>query len=283
MKIIYILGHGRSGSTYLDLLLSSRARGFSLGQFIEYRDLVFSGASCRCTCGRDSDSCEVWAGVIEDDRTKLWVEESQEADPLFDRSRTREALRLISARYRRRTGDSALDGHNDTLRRLVSLNGSTLLVDSSKNTTRHRALSQLPDVDLVTVFLYRDVLGVVDSKSSAKSERIAGRTTAALSWALQNLVSATYVRKISGEVHVLSHAELFNDPEGVARNILGEDFDRSRSLSERREQHMLFGNSVRQDGSLKVRPGLPRQQSGLAEHLLVRFVGAPVQRMIRGI
>tara|TARA_Y100000385_G_C13054590_1_gene621359 strand:- start:342 stop:1175 length:834 start_codon:yes stop_codon:yes gene_type:complete len=60
-KYIYIGGYGRSGSTILDLFISSSGL-FSVGEFICIRDNYNSGKPC--TCGDIIEECNVWKSLV---------------------------------------------------------------------------------------------------------------------------------------------------------------------------------------------------------------------------
>lgn len=60
-KYIYIGGYGRSGSTILDLYISSSGL-FSIGEFICIKDNYNSGKPC--TCGDRIEECDIWKSLV---------------------------------------------------------------------------------------------------------------------------------------------------------------------------------------------------------------------------
>jgi hypothetical protein len=69
-KIIYILGLGHSGSTVLDLLLTTTRKAVGLGQV--WNVLTEDTAQTRrrqCSCGASALTCEFWSPIL--DRIKL--------------------------------------------------------------------------------------------------------------------------------------------------------------------------------------------------------------------
>jgi hypothetical protein len=60
MKIVYISGIGRSGSTLLDLIISSNSKTFSVGEV--YKFYTFDKKT-KCACGEIIENCDFWKEV----------------------------------------------------------------------------------------------------------------------------------------------------------------------------------------------------------------------------
>jgi hypothetical protein len=65
-KVIYIVGSSHSGSTVLDMLLTTAGKAVGLGQIwtVLREDPARRGAR-NCSCGASAPECEVWGPVIE--------------------------------------------------------------------------------------------------------------------------------------------------------------------------------------------------------------------------
>jgi hypothetical protein len=140
--VVYIASYGHSGSTLLDLLISSHSDVVSVGEIVM---LHREGEPSACTCGAPSPwLCEFWQRV--DDR-------------------------LASASGLRLAGLEVADGdhpdfetHNGALFEAVRLEtGCSVIVDSSKQRDRLRGLLRCRTIDLRVILLTRDPRGVVYS------------------------------------------------------------------------------------------------------------------------
>jgi hypothetical protein len=166
VKVAYIGGLGRSGSTLLDRILGQIPGFFSAG---EIRDLWQRGLreNRLCGCGTPFRECPFWTSVGQEafggwDRVDL--DQVQTAArtvdrhglvplliaprlwPPFQRS-LRRYVPVLSALYRA----------------IRDVGNTRLIIDSSKAPSSAFVLRQLPDVDLRAVHLVRDSRGVAYS------------------------------------------------------------------------------------------------------------------------
>lgn len=64
--LVYITGSGRSGSTLLDMLLSTHPDVAALGEVHRFSmNIGREEAAYRCTCGKTLENCEFWSAVID--------------------------------------------------------------------------------------------------------------------------------------------------------------------------------------------------------------------------
>lgn len=62
MKIVYIMGDGRSGSTLLDSILSNLSESISVGECNRFWVRYYEGKT-RCGCGEHMQQCTLWSEV----------------------------------------------------------------------------------------------------------------------------------------------------------------------------------------------------------------------------
>jgi hypothetical protein len=168
VKVLYIGGLGRSGSTLLDCVVGQLPGFFSAG---EIRDLWDTGLreNRLCGCGRPFRECEVWSAVGRDafggwhrvdvdraiglartvDRHSRW--------PLLVRPQVWPAFRADLREY-----DEMLSRLYRAIRSVV---GARVIVDSSKAPSTAFVLRTIADLDLRVVHLIRDSRGVAFSWS----------------------------------------------------------------------------------------------------------------------
>ena len=186
VKVLMIMGLGRSGSTVLDIVLGNHPQIESVG---EVRNLMRNGWVSReslrgidpkglrvpiCTCGRRLDvpyveapeeACPFWSGVRRE-----WVERTDrgsiESYPKlqYDFEFKGGWARLL---YERRRPSAAFRSYARLTRAFFesirAVSGKPIIVDSSTDPVQAFALGMVPGIDLYVVHLVRDGRGVITS------------------------------------------------------------------------------------------------------------------------
>jgi hypothetical protein len=236
MKIAYITGLGRSGSTLLDLILAAHSQAFSVGEVKTLSRYTAASASERndnprqsCTCGADSVwVCPVWSQV----EAHLQAEHGVSLRDLRIKADDEERFRTDNLRL---------------LHAIAAATGASLLVDSSKGLTRLKRLQAIPGLDVHPIHVVRDPKGRANSVRKRRNW-VAGP---AVDYNYSALRHWAYLR---GREHSLvRYEELAADPRGVvgalmARLGLGLEEQQLSQWAEM-EQHNLSGNGMRRSGS----------------------------------
>lgn len=272
LRVLYIMGLGRSGSTVLDSILGNHPDLVSLG---ELRYLVDEDGfrDEYCACGERVRSCPFWSEVRErwtgvtggatgadlwaaqraTERTRNWAGLS--ADP----PRPAKAF----ARYVELTRAML-----DAIRRT---SGESVLVDSSKLPARALALSRIPGVDLRAVHLVRDGRGVawslkkrlpVDPRAGVArplKPRPAART--AMRWRFVNWLSERVVSQLGpGRALRVRYEDFVTDPVTALDRIgelfhldLGDVAEKAEAGEALRTHHAVAGNRLRMADSVRLR------------------------------
>lgn len=166
LRVLYVGGMPRSGSTLTDLMLHQLPGHVGVGElFYLWRNcLAHDGL---CACGRAFSACPFWKEVGE------------EAFGGWDRVDVDHVLRLqaevdrtsripwLLAPRRPAAFDDKVEEYADLLRRLyaaiVRVSGEQVVVDSSKRPSLAYVLAGMPDIDLRVVHVVRDPRGVAFS------------------------------------------------------------------------------------------------------------------------
>jgi hypothetical protein len=154
MKVLYISGTGRSGSTILDQILGQLDGFFSVGELshIWERGLV---SRRKCGCGVPVPECPAWSAILARAFGQPWT-----VDPCriaeLKRSR-RSPSSLVLGHYMNRDGDKEYQRAVESLYRAVHQHtGCRVIVDSSKSPVHAKRLDSFADVDVYLVHLVRD-------------------------------------------------------------------------------------------------------------------------------
>ncbi|MFB9235617.1 sulfotransferase [Plantactinospora siamensis] len=239
MRVLYIGGAGRSGSTLLDRMLGALPGVSALGEVVNLWGVVRL-TDDYCACGRSYARCDFWVAV-GDKAFGGWDQ--------IDLGRVRE-LRTLALRLRnvpalvggrlgpRLRGQLAEYAAYTTAvyAAAASLTGAELVVDSSKVPAIALCLRRAAGSDLRMVHLVRDPRGVAYSwtKVVPRLESNVGQTMprfppvrSALSWDVHNLGAALAGRsgRPAGRapeglpVKRLHYEHLVSDPQGTIRGI----------------------------------------------------------------
>lgn len=185
VRLLFVAGLGRSGSTLLSLMLGQTPGFHAMGEVVHLwkRGLRENGP---CACGQAFLSCPFWTAVGKeafggwnqvDVDAILAAQSAVERDrylPLLLRPRliTRFAMDLAS--------------YTDTLGRLYRavqvVSGATVLVDSGKHVASVFVLRHVSSVDLRLVHLVRDSRGVAHSWTKLKRRSIVGESEYMARW-----------------------------------------------------------------------------------------------------
>jgi hypothetical protein len=166
IKVVYILGEGRSGTTLLDRLLGQIAGFLSMGEIKLLWKWGFE-ENRLCGCRAPFAECPFWTSVIQkgyggpEQVDAEWILSLDSSLP-----RTRFLPRLILPGQRSRYAQE-LAAYSQVLGKLYrairEVSGTRFIVDSSKNVMYSLVLNQLRDIDLHVVHLVRDSRAVAYS------------------------------------------------------------------------------------------------------------------------
>ena len=161
LKVLFISGWGRSGSTLLDNMLGQLDQFVSVGELRYVWDRGLQ-ENRRCGCGAAFRDCTFWQDVFQDafggfDRVEA-------GEMLKVRDRYDHARMLLLHRSMR---SSQIERYQSNLVKLYcsisAVSGARVVVDSSKTPSHGRILQGCPELDVHVVHLVRDSRGVAYS------------------------------------------------------------------------------------------------------------------------
>lgn len=142
MKLLYIVGMGRSGSTLLDILLDAHSQVTALGGV---RRLAHYANRHPCPCGASSfAACPFWSTLDQTLSERLGA-----------------SLTTVQVNSR----DSAVFAeHNRTLfETAAEIGGTEYVTDNSKSVSRLKRLMQRTDIEVIPIHVLRDPRGRAQS------------------------------------------------------------------------------------------------------------------------
>ena len=269
MKILYIVGFPRSGSTLLDRLIAANGGLLSAGEVRRVWERGLLGDEL-CGCGQPFSACPFWTRVIE---SAFGGPGGVDAASMAAAIAALEGRRARWGEVARRVVGAGSERSLDrTLLRLYAamqeVSGAPAIVDSSKDSTYALLLSTIRGFEVEIVHLVRDSRAVafswqrkrrrpeiVDREEYMPVIRPAG---AAAGWSARN-VSAEALRRFSSRYVRLRYEDLTADPDAALAKVLGGHrpaHPLNGSGGGRGDlHHTVSGNPMRLDaGPLEVKP-----------------------------
>lgn len=156
IKIAYILGSARSGSTLIERLLACSSHIQGLGEVIHINELFRENRMC--SCGKKISECLYWNKILKDTDTLDFLKVQYPKNTLWDKFKLMIDLYLwkdlnFSENYR--------DNNIKLFSTFLKLRGKDILIDSSKIPLRFYYLNKIRQLKLYPVHVVRNPLGVV--------------------------------------------------------------------------------------------------------------------------
>ena len=271
IRVVFVAGAGRSGSTLLDLLLGSAPGACAVSELRHIWRLGFVENEF-CGCARPFRDCPFWREVTRAafghvdaargeqlDRVQEWLLQSRHAPALTWDRLARPTLRAQRDRWAKR--------ELSLLRAIQEVSGAHTIVDSSKNPMYGLLLATLPEVDLRVIHLVRDSRAVAYSwarrtkadpmRAGKQQFELAKPWQAGAWWMIANAATElapslhrTYLR--------VKYEQLAKDPEREMARIAAFAGLKARAASERVNlgvHHSIGGNPMRyEQGEIRVKP-----------------------------
>ncbi len=275
VKLLYILGAARSGSTLLNRLLGHISGFFSMGEVKAIWEMV-GGDGVLCECGIPLKSCPFWTAVFH--RALGGVEN---IDPRMDQLRSSKfRLRwlplLLWPRISRKYQEE-IQYYSRVVsaigRAAQEVSGCRVLVDSSKFNQDCIVLNRIREFDLHVVHLVRDSRAVAHSwlrkkqrpQFSLRPEFMPqiGVKASAREWLLTNALSEA-LRPCLKHYTRIYYEDLVADPRTTITRICSAVGEPKPALEFLEGQtahlgkgHTIAGNPMRfQNGSVPIRPDM---------------------------
>ena len=164
IKVLYVMGEGRSGSTLLDLLLGQFDEFSSLGemQYFWQRGLVNNE---KCSCSRSFGECDFWQSIMHIFKYSYLVEKTNDVNVLISPSKyIKNKGWQISDKRKKEIQEILLQLYT----KIQVMNGSNVLIDSSKEYLYFNILNGIPEIEISVIHLVRDPRAVTFSWMSKK-------------------------------------------------------------------------------------------------------------------
>lgn len=268
LKLIYIAGYGRSGTTLLDIALGQQPGVFATGELTALPRHVWSEREY-CACRLRADECGFWGPVVA-----TWMNAGlRDRMDSYGRTVARSEWLLDPRRlfWRFMPGNQGRSYHDDTLtllREIAGASGASIIVDSSKLPGRASALMSIREIEVFVVHMVRDGRGVAWSMMKPYQRLVEAGIQKELKpkplwytaarWLMVNLgaemLRARLPRRRSIRVR---YEDFVADPQGIVKSILdlvGHEYSTPDNLAGViRPQHQIAGSRHRMQEEISIR------------------------------
>jgi hypothetical protein len=230
VRVLYIAGWQRSGSTLIANLLGELPGYFHAGELYYLWDYVWHDNTL-CGCGRRFHECPLWGEIVA-----TAYPTGVDADWMHDQAvatvKTRRMPGLAVAPVRRRRFEQveAYRCHLDRLYRAIErTTGASVVVDSSKWPSYGILLEASPSIDLSVIHLVRDPRAVAHSWLRKKRlldrpdrhvEMYQSPAQSSARWLAWNLAAEAYWRRRADAYVLLRYEDVVADPERQLQRAL---------------------------------------------------------------
>ncbi len=308
VKILFIGGFGRSGTTILDNILGQVEGFFSAGETLYIWDRSFIEDRL-CGCRRPFSECPVWTPIAEKigPRGTTAEERRTELDRLVAvrESLTPKRVAIAAGRGRSPQSDNGVapgvaeyrDRMVEVYQAIQEQTGCKVIVDSSKSPGHGYLLQGSPELDAYAVHIVRDPRAVAFSWQKKKVYDPSGDRPMMMSrhsparssklWNTWNMATQAVWKQSPEHYTRIRYEDFMADPRSTLQHILdrvGEnglplDFVRGNTV-EMGEVHALAGNPSRfTDGPVELRlDDRWRTEQAVSHRRLVTVLTYPLLR-----
>ncbi|GIU00844.1 sulfotransferase family protein [Sulfurovum sp. TSL6] len=232
IKVIYILGEGRSGSTLVERILGQHSEIFSAGELKHIWERSFKENQL-CSCGKAFNECDIWGKILDNFELKdINPNKQQEAQEKISRLRHFFTLKNLQFNNKYRDNEDLMEiinAYYELYKAILKTTGKKYVLDASKHPVFALLLSMHPDIELSVIHLVRDVRGVAYSWRKKKirpeittHQELMPRYSVirtAISWDVVNFIG-NYVGQQVNTYTLLRYEDIIQNPKNEISNIL---------------------------------------------------------------
>lgn len=268
-RVLFIAGHGRSGSTLLDRVLGQVPGFFSAGELRHIWHRGYQGGQL-CGCGEPFGDCNFWREVTESAYGTDGPDVQATLDLKHRVDQWWHSVEIASPR-RRASFQADLDAYVERVtplyRAIQKVSGERVIVDSTKDVSHGYVLATSPELEVHVVHLIRDSRASAYSwrrhKFDPGKQRELDRynvVKASAGWSASHTL-AGMLRFVADSYQLVHYSDFASKPATTVDKILAGIGEQGSSpvaadgSVELGVDHTVAGNPVRfHNGRIDIRP-----------------------------
>lgn len=268
IKLIYVAGYGRSGTTLLDIAIGQQGGVFAAGEVTALPRHVWHNDEF-CACREPVSDCEFWGPVV-----RRWQEgRDDNAVPVFGNLLARTEYLFSPARFlsRFRTSNKFRSFEEQTgalFAQIAQESGADIIVDSSKLPGRAASMMAIPGLEIYLVHVVRDGRGVAWSMMKPYSVQVEAGIQKELKakplwftaarWLMVNLATEILRLRLPRDRSIrVRYEDFVADPEATVKQIMalaGQEYVRPSHGGEvMKPQHQVAGSRHRMQDEIRIK------------------------------
>jgi hypothetical protein len=284
IKLLYIAGSGRSGTTVLARLFGEMDGFVNVGEAARYLfDAPMQRKHVPCGCGQPVSQCEFW-------KDKVKAIPSELVDQGGALVRMRKFLSLLTASRGTKAPKRyqlILDAITAVYRKVARETRCKVIVDSSKNPANALLVGLAPGIELHVLHVVRNPHNVVASWTKKKGYLATHPARKVIAWWWSYNVLSELLKLKAHSYQLLRYEDFVRDPSGCLQRAAAAVVDVAPSTNFLQGgeasvgmQHVLAGNPDKLDsGKIRISDGNSRVAG--PRGWLVNFTTFPLQLRYR--
>jgi len=282
IKVLYIAGPPRSGSTIIARLLGEVGGFVNVGEAARFLfDRKQQARNAPCGCGQSITECEFWKDIARTIPPGL-------ADAGAKLVRMRRFPSLMQAQHSDASEYRAIaTGISDVYRRVLSGTGCDVIVDSSKNPANGLLVSIAPEIELHVLHVTRNPHQVVASWTKKKGYLVTHRPTDVIAWWWSYNILSEALRSKARTYRRIRYEDFVSNPSSMLERVTADVVSAplptpflNGNVASLHLQHALAGNPDKLTVG-QVNIGESRAASAGPRKLLIDLLTFPLQLRYR--
>ena len=276
LKVLFIAGCGRSGTTVLGQLLGEVEKWLNVGEAVRY--LFDRSKELPCGCGASAFECSLWKDIIG----SIPSDVAQKATQAL-RIRNFPSLYMRTRNQQVPEGfQPILDTISSAYSKVAQATGCDVIVDTSKYPGTALLASLIPDVELHVVHVVRSPHSVIASWTSKKGYLAVHPPSKVVTWWWAYNVLSEALKSRCQTYRLVRYEDFARDPgtvlSQITADVMGEPVPlpfMNGNTATVHVQHSLAGNPSKfNTGEIKIQEG---GKSAPKRKLLMDLLTFPLQ------
>jgi len=248
VKLIYLLGAGRSGTTVMASLLNAHSDIQTAGEMHQF--LEHLAENKKCSCGEYLNFCQTWSKVLSDLQLDLDSIDS-EMDIVLRAEQHRNILQLMFAK---KSNEKYLNSQEKIFESVSNTCKNKYVLDSSKYIARYLLLKQSSKISIKGLYIVRDVRGVINSFN--KKVQTPRRPISTILYYLLINFFAQIICWYDSDVIKVRYEDFVKKPNIELQRIYNHIFKEGKIKAELPEvfdvPHIIGGNRLKSNKQIKI-------------------------------
>ncbi len=286
-NIIYLMGAGRSGTTALATFLGNNKNITTVGEMHQFFEHLAKNK--KCSCSQNLDTCEFWSEIIKELPSEF-INKPDKLEKFCEKFEYHTAIVKYSMKKFNSTELNRYISINESIFKTIKEKKNTkYILDSAKYIGRYLGLQKSKDLNIKTIYVIRDIRGVISSFSkSVQSPRKPLSTI--VYWLIVNSVGEfLYRTSPRGSMIKVTYENLIDHPikeferlEKFLEIDLSDIKDKIKNNNSFLMPHIIGGNRMKSNKEIKFQQDISwRVKYGFLKKIFYYLLASPIMLINR--